>query len=139
MNDGKDGFSILCCPQHSNLDDVFISVMHVDIFAEKPCVDLGQLKVKRDVKKKVLHIVYLGVCTSHNFSQLLNISLRFFTYISGIFILNCPTANHSFSFPKRSTKETPTFNQARCSVSCGLPCGQVLRPGRCRSALGIHR
>ena len=41
----KDAFSSLHCLQHSNLDDVFISVMHVDSFAEKPCIDLGQLNV----------------------------------------------------------------------------------------------
>ena len=43
----KDGFSSLCCLQHSTLDDVFISVMNVDSFAEKPCIDLGQLNVEK--------------------------------------------------------------------------------------------
>ena len=33
MKDGKDGFSSLRCLQHSNLDDVFISVMDVECIA----------------------------------------------------------------------------------------------------------
>ena len=43
----KDGFSSLCCHPNSNLDDVSISVMHADSFAEKPCIDLGLLNVER--------------------------------------------------------------------------------------------
>ena len=62
MKDGIHGFSSLRCLQHSNLDGVFISVMHRDAcIVEKPCIDPGQLNV---VRKIVLHIMqkYAEVC-----------------------------------------------------------------------------